>query len=154
MSEQLEYHTEHINGQKHMECKCCGVMCPCSDNVTGLTCSQCVRENYEKDFPYQASTGYVSTGRPRGWAFMKEFVDKNGNVHKGKEQLKLKGTLPPTVIKPKAPKPKLTKAQKAQQRTDAFAKIHKLKKELTKVKFKKDVKRINSEINKLQKTVK
>ena len=33
---------------------------------------------------------------------MNEFVDKDGNVfHKGKEQPKLKGTLPPTKIKPK-----------------------------------------------------
>ena len=38
----------------------------------------------------------VSTGRPAGWHFMNEFVDKDGNVfHKGKEQPKLKGTLPP-----------------------------------------------------------
>ena len=43
----------------------------------------------------------VSTGRPAGWHFMNEFVDKDGNVfHKGKEQLKLKGTLPPTKVKP------------------------------------------------------
>ena len=33
---------------------------------------------------------------------MNEFVDKDGNVfHKGKEQPDLKGTLPPTKIKPK-----------------------------------------------------
>ena len=33
---------------------------------------------------------------------MKEFVDKDGNVfHKGKEISELKGTLPPTKIKPK-----------------------------------------------------
>jgi len=33
---------------------------------------------------------------------MNEFVDADGNVfHKGKEQPKLKGTLPPTEIKPK-----------------------------------------------------
>ena len=41
------------------------------------------------------------TGRPSGWHFMKEFVDKDGNVfHKGVEQPKLKGTLPPTKVKP------------------------------------------------------
>ena len=32
---------------------------------------------------------------------MAEFVDKDGNVfHKGKEQKKLKGTLPPTKVQP------------------------------------------------------
>ena len=38
---------------------------------------------------------------------MAEFVDKDGNVfHKGKEQPKLKGTLPPTKVKPKKRKTK------------------------------------------------
>ena len=33
--------------------------------------------------------------------WLNEFVDKDGNVfHKGKEQKKLKGTLPPTKVKP------------------------------------------------------
>ena len=42
---------------------------------------------------------YTPTGRPAGWHFMKEFVDKDGNVfRRGKEQPELKGTLPPTKI--------------------------------------------------------
>lgn len=40
------------------------------------------------------------TGYPRGWKFMIEFVDKDGNVyHKGILQEHLFGTLPPTEIK-------------------------------------------------------
>jgi hypothetical protein len=40
------------------------------------------------------------TGYPRGWKFMSEFVDKDGNVyHKGQLQQDLFGTLPPTEIK-------------------------------------------------------
>ena len=47
------------------------------------------------------------TGRPAGWHFMAEFVDKDGNVfHKGKEQPKLFGTLPATKVKPPKKKPK------------------------------------------------
>ena len=39
------------------------------------------------------------TGRPAGWHFMAEFVDKDGTVfHRGKEQPKLKGTLSPTKV--------------------------------------------------------
>ena len=54
----------------------------------------------------------VSTGRPAGWHFMNEFVDKDGNVfHKGKEQLNLKGTLPPTKITPKKKTKRRTKEQ-------------------------------------------
>ena len=54
----------------------------------------------------------VSTGRPAGWHFMNEFVDKDGNVfHRGKEQPKLKGTLPPTKVEPKKKTKRRTKEQ-------------------------------------------
>jgi ribosomal protein L37E len=153
--EQIQYLRRVINNQLHMECKVCGQFTTVGEDTTATTCHECVRESYEKDFPFQPSVGYKPTGRPRGWAFMKEYVDKDGNVyHKGKEQPKLKGTLKPTVIKPKPVKPKLTKAQKQRIKTDAYAKIHKLKKQLNKAKFKKDQKRINSEIKKLQKIAK
>ena len=53
---------------------------------------------------------YKPTGRPAGWHFMNEFVDKDGNVfHKGKEQPKLKGTLPPTKVKAKKKTKRRTK---------------------------------------------
>ena len=40
---------------------------------------------------------------------MNEFVDKDGNVfHKGKEQPDLKGTLPPTKVKPRKKKEIIT----------------------------------------------
>jgi hypothetical protein len=151
----IEYRTENRNGIRYMECKCCGQMTAVSPDTTAVTCDICVRENFEKDFPFTPKTGYVSTGRPRGWAFMKEYVDKDGNVyHRGKEQPKLKGTLEPTVIKPKTPKKRLTKSQKHRLRADALAKIHKLKKDLSKAKYKKDVRKISSEIKKLQKLIK
>tara|TARA_R100001126_G_C4881562_1_gene179421 strand:+ start:2260 stop:2733 length:474 start_codon:yes stop_codon:yes gene_type:complete len=151
----IEYRTEIINGIRYMECKCCGQMTAVSPDTTAVTCDICVRENFEKDFPFTPKTGYVSTGRPRGWAFMKQYVDKDGNVyHKGVEQPELKGTLKPTVIKPTKPKKRVTKKEKLRIRANAFAKIHLLKKELKKAKFKKDQKRINSEIKKLQKLTK
>lgn len=151
----ITYYTEVIDGNLHMECKLCGVMKTVSDEAVATTCSLCVTEQFEKDFPFEANTGYKPSGKPRGWAFMKEYVDKDGNVyHRGKEQPGLKGTLKPTVVKAKAPKVKMTKAKRQQIKIDAFAKIHKLKKQLTKVKFKKDSKRISSEIKKLQKLVK
>ena len=57
-----------------------------------------------------------SSGRPAGWHFMNEFVDKDGNVfHKGKEQPDLKGTLEPTKVKPRKKKKKLTADQKLQR---------------------------------------
>ena len=57
---------------------------------------------------------YTPTGRPPGWHFMSEFVDKDGNVfHKGKEIKKLKGTLPPTKVVSK-PKKKIKRRSKEQ----------------------------------------
>jgi len=55
-----------------------------------------------KMFPEKEKPQRVKTGRPAGWHWMAEFVDKDGTVyHKGKEQPKLKGTLSPTEVKPK-----------------------------------------------------
>ena len=46
-------------------------------------------------------------------AFYEEFVDKDGNVfHKGKEQPDLKGTLPPTKVKPPKKRKKLSADEK------------------------------------------
>ena len=54
----------------------------------------------------------VSSGRPAGWHFMNEFVDKDGNVyHKGKLQPDLRGTLPPTKIVPKKKTKRRTKEE-------------------------------------------
>ena len=62
---------------------------------------------FPETFETKGSTRYKKTGRPAGWHFMNEFVDKDGNVfHKGKEQPELKGTLPPTKVKPPKKKTK------------------------------------------------
>jgi len=155
MNEQDKYHTEHINGQKHMECRVCGDMVTVSDSATSVLCHLCVNESYNKDFPYQPTQSYVPTGRPRGWAFMKEFVDKDGNVfYRGKEQPKLKGTLPSTIIQEKPKKPKLSKAQRALQRVQQLSRLHALKKQLNKAKYKKDIRKITSEVKKIQRQLK
>ena len=71
----------------------------------------------------------VSTGRPPGWHFMNEYVDKDGNVfHKGKEQPDLKGTLEPTKVKPRKKKKKLTEEQKLKRDIDRWNKRKKARK--------------------------
>ena len=86
----------------------------------------------------------AKTGRPAGWHFMKEYVDKDGNVfHKGVEKPELKGTLKPTVIEKKK---RLTKREKAKIKQEANSKIYDLKKQLKKAKFKKDQRVINRQI--------
>jgi hypothetical protein len=80
-----------------MECQKCGsVVENVGELATKVTCSYCVFKAV--GFPEEPK-GYVPTGRPAGWHFMSEFVDKDGNVfHRGKEQPKLKGTLEPTIV--------------------------------------------------------
>ena len=91
-------------GVRYMMCQC-GEYISVGDNATGVKCSNEVNRNIMTMFPElheENKSSYKSTGRPPGWHFMKEFVDVDGNVfHRGKEQPKLKGTLPFTKIKPR-----------------------------------------------------
>ena len=89
-----------IDGVAYMDCKVTGEpVANVSTEAKSVIGSRAVMGmvGLPKDKPKR-----VSTGRPAGWHFMKEFVDKDGTVfHLGKEQPKLKGTLPPTKVKPK-----------------------------------------------------
>ena len=91
-----------IGGVAYMDCKITGepvknVSTDCKE-VIG---SRALTGLLHKKFPDVSKPTYQPTGRPSGWHFMNEFVDKDGTVyHKGKEQPKLKGTLPPTKVKP------------------------------------------------------
>ena len=84
-----------------MECHKCGRWVGNVGEFTArVTCSICVLKMV--GMPNETKQVKPKTGRPAGWHWMAEFVDKDGNVfHKGVEQPKLKGTLPPTKVKPK-----------------------------------------------------
>ena len=95
-----------------LECKKCGRWVDnVGEDTKTVICSYCVlgMVGMPEDKP-----SYTPTGRPTGWHFMAEFVDKDGNVfHKGKEAKQLKGTLPPTkvIVKPKKKTKRRTKEQ-------------------------------------------
>ena len=112
------------NGQGWLQCKfCCDYQKV--DNINGyITCSSCVTKIDMIKYPETAfKKQKVSTGRPPGWHFMNEFVDKDGSVfHKGKEQPKLKGTLPPTKVKPRKKKKKLSDDEKLKRDLDNWKK--------------------------------
>ena len=97
----------YINGVPYMECKITGdPVRNVSVEATSVIGSRALMARMDKMFPEQNKPMRVKTGRPSGWHFMNEFVDKDGTVyHKGKEMPELKGTLPVTVVKPKK-KPK------------------------------------------------
>lgn len=96
---------------KALPCKKCGrIVDNVGEEATGVTCSMCVTSAV--GFPSGSKAAYTPTGRPAGWHFMSEFVDKDGNVfHRGKKRPKLKGTLAPTVVKPKKKTARRTKEQ-------------------------------------------
>ena len=93
------------DGERWMICKVCQSEYVRVDNDTvAVTCSNCVTRRTLNLMPMDSffKSTKPKTGRPAGWHWMAEYVDKDGNVfHKGKEQPDLKGTLPPTKIKPK-----------------------------------------------------
>jgi len=105
--------TENI--QRLLQCKSCYEYKKVDKNIKAVTCGRCTLINTLKLKPMDEffKSTKPKTGRPAGWHFMNEFVDKDGNVfHKGKEQPKLKGTLKPTKVKPPKKRKKLTADEK------------------------------------------
>ena len=109
-----EWMSFYEDGKRFMLCKRCqSEYVQTGEDTVAVTCSMCVHKlcvsqmSLEEMMPSLRKK--VTTGRPPGWHFMKEFVDKDGNVfHKGKEQPELKGTLKPTKVKPPKKRKKLT----------------------------------------------
>ncbi len=119
------YNTYTEDGILHMTCKRCNNYIPVSEDTTCVTCGTCNARRAE--WPKSTMTR-IATGRPSGWHFMNEFVDKDGTVyHKGVEQPKLKGTLTPTKVKPR-------KKRKPKKKTNTDAKLVKAYNEKQKLK--------------------
>jgi len=136
----IEYHSYMEGHIRYMICKVCGRYESVGDEATAVKCSNCVTRSIPLDKP----KGYVPTGRPAGWHWMKEFVDKDGTVyHLGKEQPKLKGTLKPTTV---TVKPK--KKTKRRSKQEILVARHKEKKEAIKKAVKKQQDFLNHNINK------
>ena len=97
----------------YMDCKITGDPVPnVSTEAKSVIGSRALLGNMTKMFPETEKPTYKPTGRPAGWHFMNEFVDKDGNVfHKGVEQPKLKGTLKPTKVVAKKKAKRRTKEE-------------------------------------------
>ena len=119
--QQQEWLSFHEDGKRYMQCKHCkSEYVETGEDSVAVTCYMCVQRvcisqtSLEEMIPSLRKK--VLTGRPPGWHFMNEFVDKDGNVfHKGKEQPELKGTLKPTKVKPVKKRKKLTADEKLQR---------------------------------------
>ena len=128
-----EYMSFYEDGKRYMQCKHCrSEYVRTSEGVVATTCSKCVTRITTglmtiEDF-YPSWKKQKKTGRPAGWHWMAEFVDKDGNVfHKGKEQPELKGTLKPTKVKPRKKKKKLTADEKLYKELNKWKKRKKAK---------------------------
>jgi len=142
----IEYHSYYEGHIRYMSCQVCGRYEKVGDEAIALKCSRCLYMTMNAKYP-QEDKAYKPTGRPAGWHFMNEFVDKDGNVfHKGKEQPKLKGTLPPTKVK--SPKKRKNKRRTREQMLVAR---HKEKKVALKKAVKKQQDFLDHNINKGQK---
>ena len=120
--------------------KCSRIVDNVGDTAVKVTCSYCVLMSV--GLPREKPS-YQPTGRPPGWHFMAEFVDKDGNVfHKGKEVKKLKGTLKPTKVLP--PKKKI----KRRSQDEIYLARHELKKAALKKAAKKQQDFLNHNIDK------
>jgi hypothetical protein len=100
----------NVNSYQTKSCNRCGrIVDNVGEEAKSVVCSNCTMMLVGlPEEPKQK----ISTGRPAGWHWMKEFVDKDGTVfHLGKEVPKLKGTLPPTKVTPKKKIKRRTKEQ-------------------------------------------
>ena len=128
-----EYMSFYEDGKRYMQCKVCqSEYVQTGEDTVAVTCSTCVQRicisqmSLEEMMPSLRKK--VSSGRPAGWHFMKEFVDKKGNVfHKGKEQPELKGTLKPTKVKPPKKRKKLSADEKLYKDINKWKKRKKAK---------------------------
>ena len=129
-----EWISFYEDDKRFMLCKQCqSEYVETSEDAVAVTCSICVHKlcvsqmSLEEMMPSLRKK--VTTGRPPGWHFMNEFVDKDGNVfHKGKEQPKLKGTLKPTKVKPVKKRKKLTADEKLYKDINKWKKRKKARK--------------------------
>ena len=127
-----EYSSFHEDGKRYMQCKVCqSEYVSVGENIAAITCSSCVTRITTSQMTledFYPSMKIKKTGRPPGWHFMKEFVDKKGNVfHKGNEQPELKGTLKPTKVKPPKKRKKLTADEKLYKELNKWKKRKKAK---------------------------
>tara|TARA_B110000908_G_scaffold170937_1_gene232011 strand:+ start:4146 stop:4685 length:540 start_codon:yes stop_codon:yes gene_type:complete len=135
---------------RYMECKQCGDFAECTEDTTAVTCNICCQAACDAPVLKQPKSERIT--RPKGWHFMAEYVDSEGNVyHKGVEQPNLYGKLDATVIEAKK---RVSKKDKEKYKWLAASKISKLKKELAKTRWKKDKKVITKQITYFSRIVK
>ena len=149
----IEYHSYKEGTIRYMSCMVCGHYEAVGESATAVKCSRCVSLIMMDKYPHAKPKSYKPTGRPAGWHWMAEFVDKDGSVyHKGKEQPKLKGTKKPTKVSPPKKKKLVSKRSKRRTKEQMLVARHKEKKEAMKKAVKQQQDFLNHNINKERKS--
>jgi len=121
---------------RYVQCSSCGSYIEnVSSRAISVVCSKCTLVKTVNLWnPFIKKKKIKGAEKPKGWHWMKEFVDSDGNVfHKGKEMPKLKGTLTPTKIKEIVKKKKKKKKKESyEKQIKILAKEYKQKKKLQK----------------------
>jgi hypothetical protein len=161
MAEKIKslFETKQRNGKRYMICRnsvpdgkywkgtICNEWSEVGNVTSAVLCTSCTSKLAGAP---EVRSGYISKGRPRGWQFMVEFVDADGNVfHKGIEQPKLKGTRAVTKIEPTEGKKKLTKQEKADLKDQILSQIVFLRGQILKSSKKTEIKEHQSKMKKL-----
>ena len=143
---------EHWSWQFFKKTRRCTNWEEVTSETAAVLCSSCTQKTLPEP---EIGGGYVSKGRPRGWQFMKEFVDPQGNVfHKGVEQKHLKGKLEPTKIKPKESSKKLSRKEKIELKDKILQQIAFTRGEIKKARWKKDIKAGHVKMRRLERQLK
>jgi hypothetical protein len=163
-SEKHIFASKTVNNKRYMICrnseadgkywqgKLCDEWSKVGMNTTSVLCHKCSARIAGDP---EVGAGYKSSGKPRGWQFMKEYVDEQGNVfHKGEEQPKLKGTLPPTQIDTESSKKRLTKQEKQELRDQLLQQVVFLRGNISKATLKKDINSNKTQLRKLERQLK
>jgi len=111
---------------RELNCSECGRIVEfIGEDVTAVVCHICCAHKGPVMAKQQINDG---PRRARGWKFMNEYVDTDGNVfHRGVEQPKLKGKFPPTPAKPKMSQ--FERQQKKEEKQQRLARRYERKQE-------------------------
>jgi hypothetical protein len=129
------------NSFKDLGCSMCGKEIEVDNDCIAVQCWECTQLKVPVDpklLTQRTAEKKPDDVKPRGWRFMKEFVDADGTVyHSGEEMPELKGTLPPTDIasikakqKEKGIERKAKKAERAAKKEAKLIKEFEKKKKL------------------------
>lgn len=141
-----------IPGGKNWKGNICEMWERIGESTVSVLCSNCVMLSTP---PPVEKVTHVKSDKPKGWRFMKEYVDAEGNVFiKGVEQPTMKGTLNPSVIESKPEKIKISKKDKEDLKNSVGQQISLLKASFFKETKKGKRAELTRELKKLERQLK